>query len=424
MNKYVIFLFLKFNFLACIVFGQASKVTISAETLSLDSCYELARNNYPMIKQNALIENSKEFTLSNASKAYLPQVSITAIGGYILGGLPSNGTAEKNNLKFIGIAQVNQTIWDGGATKTQKKIIEASAQSEMASLDVALFDLRSRINQLYFGILMVDEQLIQLAQRDTVLNNSVNRIKQMNDNGLSFKIDLDEIQVEQIKLSQQKREFKYARQGYVQMLSLLIGRETNNKTKFEKPHFEQDSLELKLNRPELSLYESQRNLINAQAGMQRVSLMPKVGLMGIGLMLQPGLGLGASSISSLGVAGLSASWNISGYYKNNNEKKLNQVALDKVNLQQETFLFNTKLQTAQTQLNIEKQKEILSEDEQILILAKNIREGYQLKYNNGMCSMLDLLNATQREAESKTQKALHEMQLLMSLYEYKTTTGN
>lgn len=395
-----------------------------AQTLSIDSCYALALNNFPMIKQYELIEKSREYTLSNAGKAYLPQVSLTAIGGYIIGGLPTGEAENSSDVKFIGLAQINQTIWDGGATKTQKEIIEASAESEKASVEVALYELRSRVNQLYFGILMTDEQLAQLVQRETVLNNNADRIRKMNENGFAYKTDLDEISVEQLKLSQQKTELEYVKEGYMQMLSLLAGIEINGQTHLEKPGLSDFLLDSEISRPELSMYESQRNLVNAWAGMQRVSNMPKIGLLGAGVLIEPGMSLGPGSLSSLGVVGLSASWNISGLYKNANEKNLNQVELAKINLQEETFLFNTNLQTTQARANLKKQQAILVQDQEIVNLRQSIREGYQLKYDNGMSSLLDLLDASEKESEAKTQKALHEMQLLMTLYEYKTMTGN
>jgi len=396
-----------------------------SQTLTLDSCYSMAKRNYPLIKQYALIDKTREYTLSNASKAYLPQVSITAIEGYIFGGLPSFGAGggeSSSNFKFIGIAQVNQTIWDGGATKTQKKIIEASSETEKASIDVALHELNARINQLYFGILLMNEQLAQLEGHNTILNNNVNRLKQLTENGLAYKTDLDEIRVEQLKLNQKRTEFKYVRSGYQTMLSLLIGAKIDDQTSMQKPTINSELSSAEIARPELSLYKSQRNLVNAQAGMQRVSLMPKVGLLGAGVMLAPGIG--NNNNTSIGVAGLSASWSMHALYKNGNEKQLTQQSLNKINIQEETFRFNTNLQVTQTSANIEKQKAILAEDEGIVTLQKSIRESYQLKYDAGSGSLIDLLNATEKESEARVQKALHEIQLLMTLADYNQTTGN
>ena len=416
------------KYIVAVMYSMATVGSATAQVLSIDSCYALAKKNYPLIRQYELIEKTKEYTLSNANKAYLPQLSITAIEGYIFGELPSFGPAnveaESSDFKFIGIAQLNQTIWDGGATKTQKKIITASSETEKASLDVAIYDLHARVNQLYFGILLVDEQLMQLEVQNTILSNNVNRVKQLSDNGLAFKTDLDEIKVEQLKLNQHKTELKYVRNGYVMMLSLLIGAKITEPIILQKPAFNDSLPDLQIMRPELSLYKSQRNMVNAQSDLQRVSLMPKIGLLGAGVMLAPGIGSGENGATSIGVAGLSATWSIGGIYKRGNEKQLTQLSLNKINLQEETFLFNTKLQVAQTSADVEKQKAILAGDEEIISLRKSIRESYQLKYNTGSGSLMDLLNATEKESEARSQKALHEMQLLITISEHNTITGN
>jgi outer membrane protein TolC len=416
------------KYIVAVMYSMATVGSATAQVLNIDSCYALAKKNYPLIKQYELIEKTKEYTLSNANKAYLPQLSITAIEGYIFGELPSFGPAggetESSDFKFIGVAQLNQTIWDGGATKTQKKIITASSETEKASLDVAIYELHARVNQLYFGVLLVDEQLMQLEVQNTILSNNVNRVKQLSDNGLAYKTDLDEIKVEQLKLNQHKTELKYVRNGYIMMLSLLIGAKITEPIILQKPGLNDPLPDFQIMRPELSLYKSQRNMVNAQSDLQRVSLMPKIGLLGAGVMLAPGIGSGDNSATSIGFAGLSASWSIGGFYKHRNEKQLTQLSLNKINLQEETFFFNTRLQVAQTSADVEKQKAILAGDEEIISLRKSIRESYQLKYNTGSGSLMDLLNATEKESEARSQKALHEMQLLITISEHKIITGN
>ncbi|HEY4322487.1 MAG TPA: TolC family protein [Mucilaginibacter sp.] len=417
------------SFTVAVICSLLSICSATAQVLSIDSCYALAVKNYPLIKQYELIEKTKEYTLSNASKAYLPQVSFTAIEGYILGGLPSFGEpggsgSSDSKFKFIGLGQVNQTIWDGGATKTQKQIINASSEADKASADVALYDLRSRVNQLYFGVLLVDEQLKQLEVQYNILKNNINRIKLMKDNGLAYKTDVDEIKAEQLKLDQQKIEFNYTRTGYVNMLSLLIGEKIEKLTTLQAPLTSNRFTDTAITRPELSLYKSQRSLVTAQGGMQHVNLMPKIGVLGAAVLLAPGISFGAGKLSSIGVVGLSASWNTGGLYTNSNEKKLTQQSLNKINVQEQTFLFNTRLQLSQSNANINKQKAILAEDDEIVSLRQTIREGYQLKYDNGAGPLYDLLNATQKESDARAQKATHEMQLLMTLYDYKTISGN
>lgn len=230
------------------------------------------------------------------------------------------------------------------------------------------------------------------------------------------------MKVEQLNLNRQKKDFEYTRSGYLTMLSYLIGKNINQ-TQLEKPA-NTIGLDNTINRPEQLRFASQRNLINAQADMQKVSLMPKVGLLGAGVMLAPGINLGNNKISTVGVAGVSVGWDIKGLYKNANEKELTKQELNKIDVQEEVFLFNTKFQMNQKTADIERQNAILKDDEAIVKLRQTIREGYQLKYDNGAGPLIDLLNATEKEGNARAEKALHEIQLLMSTYEYQTIKGN
>ncbi len=404
-------------------------VRASAQALSLDSCQALARANYPLVRQYGLIEKTREFTLDNAGSAYLPQLKLTGIGAYIFGDLPSinapgNASESTKDLQFIGLAQLNQSIWDGGATGAQKDVIRATAETDKASLEVVLYELRARVNQLYFGILLVDEQLKQLVAQDAILRNNAERVRLLTENGLAFTTDLDEIKVEQLQLEQRRVELRHVRRGYTRVLSLMIGREIGDDATLERPAVANQDPELTIARPELSLFASQRSLVDAQYSVNHSSLMPRVGLLGAAALIEPGIGLGSQKINWIGVAGLSVSWSIGGLYRNGNDKGLADASRDRIGLQEETFRFETSLAVTQASANIEKLRAILAGDDAIVQLRQRIRESYQLKYDNGAAPLVDLLNATEQETAARSQQALHDMQLLAALVERQTLTGH
>lgn len=400
----------------------------SAQALTLDSSQALARANYPLVRQYGLIEKTREFTLDHAGTAYLPQLKLTGIGAYVFGDLPSlsvpGSTDETGNLQFIGIAQLNQSIWDGGATGARKGVISATAESDKASLEVALYELRSRVNQLYFGILLVDEQLRQLVAQDAVLRNNADRIRQLNENGLAYTTDLDEIKVEQLKLEQQRIELRYVRRGYARVLAIMIGRAIGDEATLARPVAATPDPGLAITRPELSFYASQKALVDAQYSVHHTSLMPRVGLLGAGVMIQPGIALGNQTMNWIGVAGLSISWSIGGLYRNGNDKGLAETSRDRIGVQEETFRFNTQLAVTQASANIAKLEAILAGDDAIVELRQRIRESYQVKYDAGSGPLIDLLNATEQEAGARSQRALHDMQLLAAIFEQQTLTGH
>lgn len=402
-------------------------LTQAQATLSIDSCYELARRNYPLTKQFDLIEKTKEYSISNANKAYLPQISLTAIGGYITG-LPSfslpGESSESNNVQFIGIGQINQTLWDGGATRTQKNIASATAEVDKSNLEVNLRNMRERINQLYFGVLLIDEQLKQLNILNSNLQRNLKNVELTKENGFAYKSDVDEVKAEVLKVEQKNIEFTYTRKGYLEMLGYLIGRQLNESIQLEKPVSQESISSLTNNRPELSFYSNQRKLLEFKSSFNRVANMPKIGLLGAGVMIKPGMEFGPSTFSSLAVVGLSMSWNTNNLYKTSNNKQLDRIQSDMINIQQETFVFNTNLQLKQASDEIEKRQAIVSKDNEIVVLKENITKSYQVKYDNGAGSMNDLLTSLNKESEAKSNQTLHNVELLMSIYNYKTISGN
>jgi outer membrane protein TolC len=400
---------------------------VYAQPYRLEECQEKARANYPLVKQYDLIEKSTEFTLSNASKAYLPQLSVTAIEGYIIKGLPAfvpGAESSKDKLQFIGIGQINQTIWDGGATHAQKEITKASSDVEKANVDVAMHSITERVNQLFFSILLLDEQRNLLKLLTENLNRNLNAVKLSSENGFAYTMEVDEVKVEILKVEQRIAELQYTRQGYANMLDLMMGIPVDGNIQLIKPEFITFSESVAVNRPELSFYQNQRKQIEAQEKMLKVGYLPKIGLLGVGILVQPGMAFGSEKLNSLAIAGLNLSWNTQSLYTNSNNHALSKINLDKINIQQETFLFNTNLQLVQQQYDIEKQKNILRRDEDIVLLKSNIKKGYELKYKNGLCTMNDLLLATNGENDALSNKAIHEIQLLMNAYLYKTTSGN
>jgi outer membrane protein TolC len=397
--------------------------------INIDTCQSKAKANYPLIKQYDLITKSAEYTVSNANKAYLPQVSLTGIGAFIISGLPSitppgQTATEPDKFQVIGIAQVNQTLWDGGAGSSQKQVAKANAEVEKATIDVSFYTIRERVNQLYFGILVIDEQLNQLKILNDNLHRSLEKIKLSKDNGLAYQPDVDEVKAEVLNLEEKEIEFNFTRKGYIEMLSFLMGEKLNENVRLEKPQTVESPESFTGNRPELRLYSSQLKLIEAQSSINRVYNMPKIGLLGAGVLITPGVHFGTEKLNNIALAGLSLSWNTGGIYKTKNNKNLDKIRIDRVTNQQETFSFTNRLQLTQTASEIEKQRAIIKKDDEIVQLKGDIKRSYQLKYDNGMSPMNDLINAINKENEALSNQALHNVQLLMSIYNYKTISGN
>lgn len=399
------------------------------QSVTLEECRTLARANYPLIKQHELLDKSAEYTISNANKAYLPQLSVTLIGGYIINGLPTASlpgvpAEEPDKVQGIALVQLNQTLWDGGATKSGREITKASAAAEKAYVDVQLYSIRDRVTQIYFGILLVDEQLkvLDLSEKNLKLNHD--RLRLSNENGLGYRVEVDEVEAELLKVDQRRIEFKFTRAAYLDMLSHFVGKPLAPDAVFQRPEVNEQILTGTNNRPEMIWYNNRTRLVETQAGFDKVSLMPKVGILGAGIFVSPGLQFATSKVTNLAIVGISASWNTAGLYRNNNNKQLSEIQLARISAERSTFEFNQSLETKQYSADVAKQRAILQNDEKIVELKTRIYQSQQLKFDNGLCSASDLIHALNNEQDALSNQRLHEIQLLKSLYAYKTSLGN
>ena len=399
-----------------------------AQTLTIEACQDSALRNYPLIQQFGLIEKTKELTLSNANKNYLPQLDVTLIGGIIEGmpsfALPGAESSASTEVNLISMVQLNQVLWDGGMTKASKGIIEASSEIEKADLEVNLYQLKDRVNNLYFGILLIDEQMAQLDLLKETLMLNQKRIQNAIENGTAFKSDADELKVELINIDQKKAELQYNKEAYMDVLSAMSGERITEETNFVRPEFSSSLEDISINRPEMMKFRNQQSLIESQAKLNKATLIPKFGLMGFGVFITPGVDFGTSELTNIFVAGLSLSWQLGPLYKNANNKKLTEISLQRIQNQEETFLFNTHLELSQTDKELEKYRKLLEMDREILLLKSSIKDAYMVKYDNGVATMTDVLQRINDEGAAKQMMIMHEIQYLMKAYQYLNKSGN
>lgn len=399
--------------------------------LSIEDCYKKAQANYPLVKQYGLIEQSREFNLSNANKGYLPQVSLSAKATYQSAvtkfpvSLPNISIKGLNKDQYQSVVEVNQTVWDGGVISSQKKITEASSAVEKQKLDVDMYTINDRINQLFFGVLLLDEQIKQNILLQDELKRNYSQISSYVTNGIANQADLDAVKVNQLSTAQRKVELEATRKAYMEMLSAMIGEPIKENDHLIKPSdAENASLQATINRPELQLFEAQNKLFETQKSMVDSKNMPKLGLFVQGGYGNPGLNMLKNEFTPYYIAGARLTWNFGSLYTKKNDKKLLDNNQQNIAVQKETFLFNTNLKMTQQSNEIDKMKQLMRDDDEILRLRTNIKKASEVKVEHGTMSVTDLLRDINSEDQAKQSKVLHEIQLLISIYNYKNSTNN
>ncbi len=397
--------------------------------ITLEHCQEKARANYPLIKRAALIDQTSAYNLENAAKAYLPQVSFTARATYqsevteIPIKLPNLSIEGLTKDQYQAVAEVNQVIWDGGVIKAQQQVTKANAGAEKQKLETDLYALRERVNQVFFGILLMDEQLKQNELLQSELQVNLDRVTAYMNNGVANQADVDAIKVEQFNAGQRRTELTSARKAYRDLLSAFTGEEIGDNDSFIKPVLSAPvDLTLK-NRPEIGMFEAQSQLFASQSSLINSKNMPRIGAFVQGGYGKPGLNMLKNEFSPYAIGGIRFSWSFGGFYTKKNDLQLIEINKSNVAVQKETFLFNTGLQARQQYDEAEKYRNLIANDDEIISLRTSIRKSAEAKVANGTLSVSDLVREINAESIARQNKALHEMQYLISVYNLKNTTN-
>lgn len=406
---------------AGLTFGQ------SREMLTIEDSYKLARENYPLTKQRELIARTKEYSLSNAAKGILPVISINGQESYQsdVTSIPIQSPdmnieqLSKHQYKIYG--EVAANVYDGGAVRNQKELHKATAKIDEQKLEVQLYQLKDRINQIYFGILLLDAQLEQNELLKEDIRRGIQRTEARITNGTALKSSADVLQAEYLKANQKTIELKASRRAFVDMLGLMLGITLDDSTVFEKPMPLTDKQDI--TRPELSLYQYQRDAINIQSKMLATRNRPKLSIFFQGGYGRPALDMLNNAPEPYYITGLRLNWTISGFYTLKKEKALLRIDQSNVDLQRETFVYNTRLSLKNHDSEVNKLRDVLDSDDEIISLRERITETASAQLENGVITSNDYLREVTAEDQARQNMIMHEIQLLLAQYNLQTTAG-
>ena len=398
--------------------------------LTLEGCQHSAQTNYPLVRQYGLIEKAREYNLENAGKGYLPQFTLSGKATYqsdvtkLPVDIPGIDMKSMPKDQYQVMLEVSQNIWDGGDIRSKKQLTRATSEIDRGKQEVDMYALNDRVNQLYFGILLLDEQLRQnqLLQED--LGRTHQQVSNYMANGIANQSDLDAVSVEILNTKQKRIELESSRQAYLSMLSIFIGKEIASGTTLEKPADTFESTSLVNNRPELRWFDAQGGQLNVQESSLKTRFRPRFALFVQGAYGNPGLNMLKDDFSAYYVAGVRMSWNFGSLYTLRNDRRLIDNNRRKLETSRDVFLFNTNLQSTQQSSAIQSMRRQMVDDDEIIRLRVNIRKAAEAKVENGTLTVTDMLREITAENLARQTKALHEVQLLMNIWNLKYTLNN
>ena len=418
--------------IALMLLAAASMTTLHGQTL--DECRRLAREHYPEIRQYDLIALTEQYDLSNAARAWIPQVTLSGQASWqsdtptfpgALGEILASRGLQMEGIRreqYRAAIDVSQTIWDGGHSRATKELAQAEAAEERQRTEVDLYALLSRVDDLYFGILLLDERLTQTTVQISLLESNLARMRSCVANGTATKSDADAIEAELLTVRQTLEQIEASRASYGRMLEIFIGQPLAAEG-LERPA--EPALGDVPLRPELALFEAQAQRIDVRRKALNSALMPRFSAFAQGYYGYPGLDMFQSMRSSDGtlnaLVGVRMSWNIGALYTRRNDLGKLRTARQQIDIQRDIFHFNTRLQTTREEGEIARLRKAVASDTRIVELRRAVRVAAESQLENGVIDTTDLLRKITDETTAALNRSTHEIELLQTLYQLKHT---
>lgn len=408
-----------------------------AQAQTLEECQRAAERNYPLIRQYDLIGKTTDLTVANIEKGWLPQVSATAQATYqsdvtswpdqmkvMLSQMGAEVKGLRKDQYRIGV-DITQPIYDGGIIKSQKEIVRRQGEVQAAQNEVTLYAVRQRVNEMYFSLLLLDEQVKLNQDLQELLASNEKKLSSMYKRGTASESDFNSVRAERLGVVQQMTNLQSQRQTLILMLSTFCGMEVKEAI---KPVQSVVALPQQTGqRPELRLIDTQLRLADAQEKMLDAQLLPKFSVFASGFYGYPGYNMFEDMMSRTwslnGMVGARLTWNIGSLYTRKNDKAKIQIQRELAESNREVFLFNNRLEQLQQNESIERYRKLMEEDNEIINLRSKVRKAAESKLAHGIIDVNDLVREINNENAAKIQLSTHEVQMLKHVYDLKYVTN-
>ena len=397
---------------------------VRSQEITLAACQEQARANFPLTRQQGLIDQVTKNTIEALMAQYFPQFRLSGQASYqsdvtkidlnMPDGFPKIDipTPEKDQYKLY--LDVSQTIFGGGSLGVQQQFTKAEAEVNKQRIEVELYKLRDKINQVYFGILLADEQQKQTDILKNDLNTALEKVKVMVKNGVSLETNQFNLEAELITINQNIKNIELGRSALLEILGKLIGKDLDKETQLTKP----GTIRLKSDfvRPELTLIDLQKNTLSLQNLQLAAQNVPEISLFLQGGWGKPALNLFSTKFEPYYLGGVRLQWNISRLYTILRERRIIDTRLKMYDVEKDMYTMNTDIEQTQQLSKINQLNLSLKSDDELIALRSKIKQTSQVQLENGVITSADFIRDANAENQARQKKALHEMQLILEQY--------
>ena len=416
---------MKPNFL--ILFLLTTTIGWSQQTMTLDACYNLVNENYPLAKQTGMLSAKQESEMAAINTEKLPQFNLSAQATYqsdvIEIPLENSSIEPLNKDQYRTTLSVNQLIYGGGLISAKSNLTRAKYDADIKQVEVYLYQLKTQVNQLYFSILLTQEKYQLLLSKQAQLRIKLKEVISGIENGVLLPTSNKTIEVELLKIDQDIKATLKDKATLISSLSSLIGFELNDQNKFETPLIS-TNISSTLNRPELELFQLKREEIDASELLLSKENLPKLSGFVDGGYGNPGLNILDNSFQGFYTVGLKLKWNVFDWKANKKQRKSLLINKDIIDNDSDVFELNTNIKLNEYEADINKLTAMLASDTEIIDLRREVLSATESQLQNGIITTSVYITELTNLYEDESRLVTHRIQLELVKSNYNIIQGN
>jgi outer membrane protein TolC len=398
---------------------------LAQQKMTLENCYSLVHQNYPTAKQITLLQQKSDYEVNALQTGKLPKIDLNAQGTYQnqVTTIPNPFLEPLNKDQYKATLDVNQLLYNGGMINANTKLKEAQTKTQQQQVEVNLYQLKSKINQLFFSILLLQERKDLLITKQKQLESKIKEVKSGIEFGAILPASEKVLEAENLKIKQQLSEIQYDRKKLFENLSSITYTTIPETTTLEKPIIVTET-NTTINRPELKYFELQDQQIDASKSILTKNNLPKINAFGTAGYGNPGLNMIDNSFQPILMVGLKANWNVIDWNKSKTEKEALSISADIVATEKETFLLNNTIQLQEINAEMQKSEANIATDTDIIVLREYVEKTASSQLKNGVITASEYLTEFTNLYEAKNSQKIHEIQLELAKANYQVTKGS
>lgn len=401
--------------------------TAQRASISLDSCLVLAKGHYPLIRQQGVILRTSEVTRQSYEEGWLPRLSFSVQGAYqsevVRFDFPGVN-AQFPHDSYLASLGAEQTLFDGGLIRQQQEVERISAQVEVQKTEVELYKLVDRVTQLYGNILLQRENGKMLQIFKSSLESRRQNLRSAERNGMALSTSVEELEVEILKAEQSMIESAENLKALCGTLSFLIGEAVDPETLFlEAPLGGTLNESGAILRPETRLFDLQEQLIDTRYQLTNLAIKPRISMSVAGNFGRPGPNFINQNLRFFGSAALNLRWNMAALYGVNREAARYALQKEALDVQKETFVFNTTSVLDNQKAQLHSLEAIVEKDKAIVEKRRLVSQTAASQLEHGKINVAAYVYQLNEEMAARLNQRIHELRLMNMISGYNATKG-